>query len=376
MANENSENEWIIVPNTKKESICKVNYDDEYSVWLIMEACTLESWGGNQKGSQGNNIVLSPPRTTFKFLLPMDVPLSSSHNYGEYESYLKGAATTLQSGMRIGEALINSLPGLGAGIKAMGNIKTSNIYELMSSASNVLGTAAYGEAGVNQMKFDTTLTWQNSARRQFNFTFNFADLGNTFDDVYYPIKKLECYSCAEVTETIMHTQPPSVFRIRTHPIPFIQSDFAVLSNMNPVYKGPYRNGIPMRATLQLTFQELVPYYRSLAEREIYASKTSYKVPDSLPTNNNPDNSTVVKDGVRTYGQGYQLPSEGTYIPEGTTPKTTTPLVKKATTGDAQGNNYNNTNPSSSYIDEPTVFDSSNGTTKPVKFTSGTVKLVY
>ena len=238
--------------------------------WIIMEAIELEfqtvytrRGGGISKGAHAD---------TFKFLAPTTLMDNITHEWTEYESVATRLANKIQTATKIGSELSAGKRALQDTIKLLGagGAKGTGVQSLSRLGTTIVNNMVNAVAGVRvpKTRVDSPLVYSNSARREWNFIFNLVAVnGNPGDEVVKPIKELMKYSSPQMQggQVNIGIKLPFIFRIHTSPGGLIHSENAALTAVQPTWKEPYMDGLPMQAELTLVFKDLSPLYRSTIE---------------------------------------------------------------------------------------------------------------
>jgi hypothetical protein len=192
---------------------------------------------------------------TFKFLAPNEIMENIGHEWSEYESV---ASRVAQKVADISKT-IREVKGMG------------KAYTQTERKADVMGTAMAAVAevmrtqSVYQRKIDAALTYTDSPRRQYTFPFTLVDEGNPNIDIIDPINRLKRLSCSE-RRGLVNYSLPYIFEVYSEPNQFLHVKNAVITAIQPTFKGPYRNGFPSTADLELTFMDLDPLYRTTFDK--------------------------------------------------------------------------------------------------------------
>lgn len=267
--------------------------------WLKMDVYSIDKQNALPKGSavlEGTSC-----EVTFKFLLPMKVMEAIQHQWGEYNSILSGAGRFYTEFMKnaneIGSIASNTLAYGKNGINAIQNgIKSKNIGNLLSSGTDFLASTA----NVYNMRMDSALTYQNSARRRYNMEFEFADLGDPKNDILFPIKSLEYLSSAGLKQGFGEIVRPYVFKIYSYPVNWLNVRWAALESALPTYEGPYRNGYPTKASLQLTFVDISPLFREAISLELYGDNSNEIITDTSTSSSSTSSTNSYTNNTNYY----------------------------------------------------------------------------
>lgn len=224
--------------------------------WLCLDTYKIDSQTAISKGDTG--ISATKQQWTFRFLMPENFSESIQHTWSDYSSFTSDFASRF---VPLAQKVSGAVQGV-SNLLSSSSLTSSNTTA--SQTTDILGTSE----GTSVMRFDTALVYQTSQRRRYMFELHFADLGDPYYDVVYPIKMLEYLSSAEVESGFAQITRPYVFQVYTAPSRFLYLRYAALESILPTYQGPYRNGYPSYANVQLTFVELDPLYNTQFDTEL------------------------------------------------------------------------------------------------------------
>lgn len=233
----------------------------------------------------------------FRFLAPLELIESLAHEWAPYESVsqsiqqaygtawisslnqIKAAGIAIDKNSAAYKALLSAIIGT-----------TVTFQDLKTTASSSISDFLRGES-IQSWRVDTPLVYKNTERRTYELVFNLVSLeGDPFYEVVAPVRVLQALSCPDKSEDKSTGYnplviPPMVFEISTEPSypqpPLLYIPFAALRQVNPVWRGPYMNGQPMRCELRLTFQEIEPVYNRSVLNNTYGSKIMVTVKEAL-----------------------------------------------------------------------------------------------
>lgn len=128
------------------------------------------------------------------------------------------------------------------------------------------GTVGAGGISVGH-KADNPHLYTGSTRRSFSIQLEFSVYTDTYNDVFSPIQKLVEYSCAEISDKYTEFTFPYTFSLQTFTgdrksVDVISIKSVALTSVQPSYKGPWIDGYPSAATVDLAFVDMNPLYRS------------------------------------------------------------------------------------------------------------------
>lgn len=228
-------------------------------IWIVMTPHEITSQTAYARGKEA--IKTKQEDDTFEFLAPIQIDEVVDHDWSEYESI---ATRLAQKAKDIGKmtASVKGLAKMATG--AIGGVAKGG--EITGKAAEVLRGAIGGlqQTPIYRGKIDSPLVYANTTRKNYIFSFTFADQGGSTGckEIYEPIVKLKKYSCAKMKGTLDRFLPPHIFSVKTKPVNFIEIENAALTKVQPTYHGPYRDGYPTRIELQLEFQDIAPLYES------------------------------------------------------------------------------------------------------------------
>jgi len=202
------------------------------TLYLQLQPYKIESQDSANAGVSGiNKSIIGNP---LLFLMPSSYTTTINHEWENVDS--------------IGTRLVQK----GASMMKSGK-------EIKNTGSSILSGSGLG--GVVTQKYDAPITFKDSNRRTLNITVQLADQGDAENDVFYPVRLLEKWSCAEKGGRV-DFQMPYIFEVKTLKSDLIYMKNAALVSVQPTYFGPYRNGYPSKCELTLDFRDVQPLYRS------------------------------------------------------------------------------------------------------------------
>lgn len=236
-------------------------------LWITLQARQLDYQTTLARGKRTGQGVSETIAASFKFLAPVEFPEVLEHQWEQYESL---ASRALQFGVTVGKAY-EAAQGVRKAYKGLEN-QVKNIMtgegeriDITQSLGQLVSDA--GGAPVFQHRIDTPLVYKGTDRRKLTFVFNFIDEGDPKQDVIYPIRLLQRLSCPEPAGDLLAIKLPYVFKIDSEPSHgFLRVENAALTTVSPTYYGPYIDGYPMRASIELTFVDLAPLYRETFDK--------------------------------------------------------------------------------------------------------------
>jgi len=203
-------------------------------------------------------------RSEWKFLAPMEINEDITNNWEEYESMAtKLAQKTADISRQVAVA------------KGIGESVLKGTTDVAKGHTDVKGALRTAMSGANQnlvglldYRVDSPLVYKNSKRREYTLMFQLgvSDENTNEVNIFNAIRELEKLSCPELDGEMINIDFPAIFNIRTDPVPIIKINYAALTGVQPVWKGPYRNGYPMFVDLSLTFTDIQPLYRKSFEQ--------------------------------------------------------------------------------------------------------------
>jgi len=221
------------------------------ALWIVIKTKKIKTLGALNRGGR---VLGEEAEDTFKFLAPNEIQENIGHEWSEYESIASRVAQKVAD-------LSKTAREVG-GLVTAGK-RTEGKGDVMGTAMNAVAQLMSTQTVYNR-KIDAALTYTNSPRRQYTFPFTLVDEGNPNIDIIDPINRLKMYSCSE-RAGLVNFNLPYIFEVYTEPNQFLHVRNAVITAIQPTFKGPYRNGFPSVADLELTFMDLDPLYRDTFE---------------------------------------------------------------------------------------------------------------
>ena len=229
------------------------------ALWVQMRPMKLEN---QSTAGRGGSITIGGSGPTFKFLAPLDLAETVSHNWEAYESVQSRLAEKVRSVAKT----VGEIEAIGKSF-SVDNFKTlassKGVNDFMSNVVSVVKGSV-----VPKMKVDTPLVYTSSNRRTWIFDFQLVSEGiikeEPSKDIVDVVQDLMKYSSPKSVGSI-NINLPYIFNLSTTPVDFIKANYAALTAVQPTYKGPYFNGYPSTCNLQLTFKDLSPLFRKTIE---------------------------------------------------------------------------------------------------------------
>ena len=221
---------------------------EKTAMWITIQAKQLT---GMHTGGRGGNLQIGKKGTTFKFLAPDTILETHNHDWQEYAS--------------IQSRLLSKIIAFSTAAEQFGdvwnNIKTEwkDAKKLPSGRRMIDILQTLGDVNVPKYKIDTPLAYSNSQRRQYQLMFVLAD-GYDGIEMVDAVKRLMIYAAPESVGEIS-LEYPYVFSVRTEPFELFNLQYAALTSIQPTWQTPYRNGIPLRCELTLSFTDMSPLFK-------------------------------------------------------------------------------------------------------------------
>lgn len=242
-------------------------HDRDYT-WLVFQSKILNSVSGYGRGK----IDTSLDDFQWWFLAPNEISDGSVHSWGETEN--------------VGTKLAQKIHKISKGVTEIKNIGSS--FENLSKS--VIAKKSIGVNNVIEMsknikldksKFDSSLSYKGSNRRRYTFSFNFSLFPGTKnktikEHIVTPIKKLQELSCAEMIGDFDKINYPRVFNIYSTPGNLINIPYAALESVQPIWKGPFKKGMPSFVEVQIAVIDLQPLYSNSIKNENIVKVKSMK----------------------------------------------------------------------------------------------------
>lgn len=141
----------------------------------------------------------------------------------------------------------------------------------ITSKLKTQGQVARGTVGMDGVmegnKADNPHLYSNTNRREFNIALEFSVYNDAYNDVFRPVQTLIEQSCPEISDKFTEFTFPYVFSLQTYTgdmksVDIISIESVAITTIQPSYKGPWIDGYPSYASLDIGFVDLKPLYRS------------------------------------------------------------------------------------------------------------------
>jgi len=110
---------------------------------------------------------------------------------------------------------------------------------------------------------NTALVYRSSDRRKVDLTLNLSVYEDAYKDVVEPVNILRIHSAPSFSQKRgigTKVDLPTVFKIQTKycskEVPLINFRHAVLTSVQPTFKGPYLQGYPSHCEMTLSFADM------------------------------------------------------------------------------------------------------------------------
>lgn len=262
-----SKDSWLDSKNNSYQ--CPENFfnvPNNSFTWLQIEAKEIEKI--NSYG-RGDNVVTSSGDIvcSWKYLIEEEggIQESITHDWGEYDSV---AGRLAQKVADVTKSINDAAAFKNAGLNISDEVWKKESFSARGAIA--AGLSGFGNNPVARYKIDSSFVYQDSRRREYTFTFHLSSTNNSgfYKNVVEGVKKLEYYSCATAEGAIkgedvgVGIRFPAIFTIKTVPSEVVFIKMAALTAVQPTWSGPWRNGIPTKCELQLTFTDVSPLYRN------------------------------------------------------------------------------------------------------------------
>lgn len=151
------------------------------------------------------------------------------------------------------------------------------LRDITSKISNQLKladeTGRYSGSGISTgHKADNPYLYVGTERRSLSLSLEFVVHSDTYRDVYLPIQNLIEISCPEITKGSTEFTYPYIFSMQTwtgdnNAVDVISLKSVAITSVQPTYIGPWIDGYPSKATVEIDFDDLNPLYRSTLYNE-------------------------------------------------------------------------------------------------------------
>jgi hypothetical protein len=238
-------------------------------MWVVIKPKKIKSLSALYRGGE---IAGAEALDSFKFLAPLEIQENIGHEWAEYESIVS----------RLGQKIVEYRRAAHEGREVRRQTGRA-VKDILGSEKGLMGitmaqiATAMSGVSVPTQKLDASLTYTSSPRRQYTFPVTLIDEGNPNMDIMDPVRKLIQYSCAEKLD-ITKYELPHTFNVYTEPNKIIDIPYAIITAVQPTYKGPYRNGFPSICDLEITFMDLAPLYGNIFKdiKKVTVSDTLFR----------------------------------------------------------------------------------------------------
>ena len=200
-----------------------------------------------------NHIQKKTIEKSYRLLAPNEIQENITHSWDVYDNLIGRASDLIKRYQKS----TGDISTLASGLDALvdGGNTTGRVNQLLSGPIE----------GANY-KVDSPLVYKDSNRREYTFMFQLVDQGDIQEDILNPVNDFRKYSSASnMVKGKMQTisiEFPHIFTLKSIPYDIINVKYAALIAVQPNYLGPYRNGLPSKCELTLTFRDLLPLYES------------------------------------------------------------------------------------------------------------------
>jgi hypothetical protein len=220
-------------------------------LWLELQPQELKRINSRGRGGYYEIDKLGP---VYRFLAPNDgIQEAHNHEWSTYETIFSKllaleakVSVGLDQAGQIGESLMGSINrAFAAGKFPSGR----QMMEAIKAATAV---------DVPTKKIDAPLAYTNSPRRQFMVTFPLLSEGLKTNLVEI-VKDISAYAAAKnINESYIGW--PHLWSIQSSPRGILDIDLAACTSVQTTWQHPYRNGIPQRCELTLSFLDVSPLF--------------------------------------------------------------------------------------------------------------------
>jgi hypothetical protein len=233
--------------------------DFEDALWIKIKAKKIANL---KTGGRGGTLTIAEHGPTWKFLAPDEIVEVHNHEWDNYESFhskilekirsfgvgwdttVEAAGQLYQEGQRIAKKVWDKPTTDGL---------LSDIKEGLIRGSSTT---------VPETKIDTPLVYMSSGRRRYDFNFILADPEGA--KLVHSIKLLQKYAAPDTVDEY-RIDFPWIFEITSEPSELLKVSFAAMVSIQPTYQQPYVNGNPVKAELQLSFEDMSPLFKKTIE---------------------------------------------------------------------------------------------------------------
>lgn len=202
-------------------------------------------------GGRGGTFRTSELGPTYRFLAPVDgVQETHNHDWSTNDSFYSNLLKIdmhLRTGIKYGKQITKQVGGLA---------KRSLEKGRLPSINEAIGATAVDK---KPHKIDTPLVYENSARRQFLFTFPLLSEGLKTPLVEI-VKDIQGFAAAKSKGATYGIEWPHVWSLQSEPRGVLNVSLAACTSVQVNWLDPYNGGIPQRCELTLGFTDVSPLF--------------------------------------------------------------------------------------------------------------------
>jgi hypothetical protein len=230
------------------------------SLWIEMQPRKLDQIN---TGGRAGTFKTTEEGPVYRFLAPVDgIQETHNHDWQVYESmYTK--LLKMFTNLEIGISQAKSIFGQGS-VEFNRFLESGQLPSARDVSNAVLRASSYEKP---KKKIDSPLAYENSARRQFYFTFPLLSEGLKTDLVRI-VKDLQVYAAPSQGEGVVGIEWPWVWNIQSEPRGILDVDIAACTSIQTTWLDPYLGGVPQRCEITFSFTDISPLF---ADTIIYGS---------------------------------------------------------------------------------------------------------
>lgn len=223
------------------------------SLWLELQPRKLNQIN---TGGRGGTFSTSDEGPLYRFLAPTEgINETHNHDWQVYDS-MHAKLLKMFSNLAVGWKKAKQT-GTQNWQNITRYIDEGNLPTASRALNDFLGTTAYDK---EPRKIDSPLAYENSARRQFIFTFPLLSEGLKTNLVKV-VKEIQGFAAPTTNNnSTIEIGWPHVWSIQSEPKGIIDVDLAACTSVQVDWMHPFLGGVPQRCNLTLSFTDISPLF--------------------------------------------------------------------------------------------------------------------
>lgn len=272
-------------------------------LWICLDAYELKSQKVLARSTAA--IIKGSPKGKFNLLAPMTINESFSHQWQNSTSPIQETAQKLADAQKTMNQVFSTTESTAEVLERANKSNSDPTNQagvdkasLTKELNKLSQTMIDSDGKLDRVyKVDTMKTYDSSSNRKWDFSIECGFKRNRQTELLDPIRELLSLSCAEMnSEDVSAVDYPAIFTLKVGE--FIIAKNVILSSVTIGWEGPYKKGLPSKATLQISLEEIEPLYRKTLEAGTSISTDSDSAANRTAISENLKRSPVPPD--KTY----------------------------------------------------------------------------